>query len=40
MTSIVAIGMPGPMEWLIIGATVAIPIALIVFLVWLVRRRP
>jgi hypothetical protein len=38
MSNVVGIGMPGPFELTILGAIVAVPVAVVVLVVWLVRR--
>jgi hypothetical protein len=37
--NVVAMGVPGLFELMILGALVAVPVALVVFVIWVSRRR-
>ena len=39
MNNLVGIGIPGASELMILGAVIALPVALVVLVIWLVRRR-
>jgi hypothetical protein len=39
MTGLVAISMPGPFELIILALVIAVPVGLVVLLVWIFTRR-